>query len=79
MTEYTLETFAEHVRQKTGRLGAHLMRELGPEHPASITVVELCHVAAGIVTGAQMREEQAEVSHLDLSLLPPPTFAGEDD
>ena len=65
----TLEAFAEHVRQKTGRLGAMLMRELGTEHPASIIAVELCADAANIVTGAGMESERADVENLDLSEL----------
>lgn len=68
----TLEEYAEHVRQKTGRLGAMLMRELGTEHPASIIAVELCASAAKIITGKEMEREHAEVENLDLSALGKP-------
>jgi hypothetical protein len=71
-TYMSAEDYAEHIRQETGPLMAQLLRALGPEHPATIKVIEINSEAVAIVNGTQMEQERAGLDALDLATLPAP-------
>ena len=60
MKQYnTIEAYADHVGAVTAKQLAALCRGLGPTHPATVAIENLCTEAANIVNRAQMQQEQA--------------------
>jgi len=52
--------YAESVQEQSHTLMVMLCRELGPEHRATIKVLEMLTQAANIVQGTRMQQEQAD-------------------
>ena len=61
MSKYkTVEEYAAHVGTVTAKQLAALCRNLGPTHPTTVAIEELCTEAARIVQQGEMRQEQGE-------------------
>ncbi len=68
MSQYnTVEEYAQHVKQVTAKQLAALCRGLGPTHPATVAIENLCTEAANIVNQTQMQQEQAGADRYNLA------------
>ena len=74
-TYSTVEAFAEHVRQVTGSTLGALCSTLGPTHPVSVAIAELCSEAATLVHQSAMQQETADPDRYDLVALGTPSLS----
>ena len=69
MNQYiSVEEYADHVGTVTARVLAAMCMRLGPEHPATVAIENLCTESATIVQQSKMQQERAG-SNYDLATL----------
>jgi hypothetical protein len=64
-TYNSVEEYADHVGTITARALAAMCLRLGPEHPATVAIENLCTESANIVQQSRMRQERAGGYDLD--------------
>lgn len=79
-TKYTtLEDYARHIYAEMQNMTARLCVAVGPDSPASLQACRLSQEAYTILQQRRMQDEAAGVDALDLSKMPPPSFAEDED